>query len=128
MSPPPIKRHQSQTERDIAGFAARKERDAAPVEIPMEITENYTGDQLKEMRAKRPTDERIGRLEEKHDKLSEAVFRMEGKLDTALSVIVPEAHKTERHRMDSRTKVILALIGAAGAAIGVIVTALSGCA
>ena len=55
---------------------------------------------------------------------------MEGKLDTALSVLVPErkeAHVTERARIDSRTKVIIAVVGAVGTAIGVLVTALSGC-
>ncbi len=140
MTPPPKpKRFQSQTERDHEGIAAKREREAAPPFVEPEITGNYTGEELAEMRAtQRPMPTRISRLEQKHDSLDAKVgdidtrtARMEGKLDTALALIIPErseAHKTERHKVDARTKVIIAIVGAIGTAIGVVATVLSGCA
>lgn len=136
---PPKPRMQSQTERDLAGLQARKERDAAPlVEVSGEITGKYDGDELVQMRGKRATEERIERLEAKHDtvdskvdEIGQRVARMEGKLDTALSVIVPahrESHATERARIDGRTKVIIAIVGGIGTLVGIVVSALSGCA
>ncbi len=75
--PPALpKRHMSQTERDTTGFAARKERDAVVQPIvfgPEEITGKYTGEELAEKRARRPTDERLSRLETKHDDLAAQV-------------------------------------------------------
>lgn len=67
MSPPPGKRLQTATERDLAGIAARKDRDAAPVEVHAEISENYSGDQLEEMRETRKPIDRIRHLETKVD-------------------------------------------------------------
>lgn len=139
---PPKPRMQSQTERDLAGIQARKEREsqsAAPtVEISGEITGNYTGPELLAMRSKRGTDERIGRLEEKHDTLVETVTEvrldvreMRAEVRTLVKHVeasLSEQHKTERVRIDSRTKLMIAVVGAVGTAIGVIVTALSGCA
>lgn len=126
---------QSQTERDMAGLQARREREAAPQEFAdEEDSKAYSPPERRNLRSKRPTDKRVERLEEKHDRLDEKVdgidsrtARMEGKLDTALS-LVTVAHTTERHRIDSRTKVIIAIVGAAGTAIGIVITALSGCA
>lgn len=69
----PPKRFQSQTERDVAGFAARQERDAAPEQVDEDVTGQYSGEVLRVMRARRGTHERIGRLEEKHDKLADEV-------------------------------------------------------
>src|SRR5678815_5540206 len=42
-----------------------------------DITGKYEGQELEQARAKRPTDERIKRLEVKHDKLDEKVDRIE---------------------------------------------------
>lgn len=42
---------------------------AIPVEVPDEVTGNYQGDELRDIRARRPTPERVQRLEEKHDAL-----------------------------------------------------------
>jgi hypothetical protein len=136
--PPPPKRIQSATERDMAGLTARKEREAAPCEVNPETSSNYEGPELKDWRSKRPTDKRVERLEEKYDELADKVSaihgdvrEMRGELKTALSLFAPErkeVHTTERHRIDSRTKVIIAIVGAAGTAVGIIATALSGCA
>ena len=46
---------------------------ATPVFVPEEVTGNYEGDELKKMRARRPTDERLTRLEDKHDVLDAKV-------------------------------------------------------
>jgi len=102
------------------------------------VTGVISGEELRAARAKRPTDERIGRLEDKHDSLaekvstvSETVARIDGKLDTALAHLVraaTEAHQTDRARIDSRTRVVVATVGAICTLIGVVVTAvLAGC-
>lgn len=130
---------QSQTERDLAGLQARKERDAAPtVEISGEITGRYDGDELLQMRSKRPTDERIAKLEAKHDTLVETVTEvrldvreMRAEVRTLVKHVelaLSEQHKTERVRISSRAKLMIAIVGAVGTAIGVVVAALSGCA
>lgn len=46
---------------------------AVPVEVPDEVTGNYEGDELRAIRSRRSTDERIGRLEDKHDELRAVV-------------------------------------------------------
>jgi hypothetical protein len=111
---------------------------AVPEFVPDEVTGQYEGEDLARMRAKRPTDKRLEKLEEKHDSLDGKVddignrmARMEGKLDTALSVLVPErqqVHQTERHKVDARTKVIIAIVGGVGTLIGLIASTLAGCA
>jgi hypothetical protein len=70
----PDRRRQSQTERDVTGFAARKDRlrsavQGVPVLVPDfdDLTGKYEGKDLALARAKRPTEERIGRLEKKQD-------------------------------------------------------------
>ncbi len=44
-----------------------------PVEVPQEVTGQYEGEELAQIRARRPTDKRIARLEEKHDELKSDV-------------------------------------------------------
>ena len=75
---------QSQDERDVAGYAARRERDrggtvrdAASEE---EVTGRYEGEELDERRAKRPPDQRFSRLESKHDDLKRDVDRKHDEL------------------------------------------------
>lgn len=69
------RRLQSQTERDTEGIQARKERDATRgIPGPFEsddLTGQYEGEELERARAKRPTDERLTRLERKSDMTSE---------------------------------------------------------
>lgn len=106
-----------------------------PAFVAEEATGVVQGEALKDIRRKRPTDERIERLENKHDAvdtkvdaIGERVARMEGTVNAIASVIVPErreVHTTARARIDSRTKVIIAVVGAVGTAIGAAIA--SGC-
>lgn len=68
--PKPLRRMQSQDERDMAGFAARRERESIAKEFASdEITGHYEGEELASRRAARPPDARFERLEKKHDDL-----------------------------------------------------------
>lgn len=61
---------QSQDDRDAEGLAARRERDSVVKEFAgEEITGQYEGEELEEFRARRPTPDRIKRLEKKQDEL-----------------------------------------------------------
>jgi seryl-tRNA synthetase len=127
---PPRIRHQSQTERDAEGYAAKLKREAAPI-APASDEDSMAHDipVRKEIRAKRDTKERLSKLEDKHDGIDSRLSRMEGKLDTALSVILPEHHKTTRAKIDGRTKVVIAIVGSLCTLAGIIATAaISGCA
>lgn len=111
---------------------------AAPHEVTDPVTGVLQGPALKKARSQRSTEERFEHIEDKGDKTDERVgkletafARFEGKLDTALAVIVPvqkEQHATARAGIDGRTKVLLALIGLAGTALGLGASLLSGCA
>lgn len=110
------KRHQSQTERDMQGLAAKRDRESVPFEVPEEITGSYEGDELQEMRELRPTDKRIGRLEQKHDSLARVVndFRadigakvgeMSGKLDVLpklVEMVSNAQHLQAQDNLDAR--------------------------
>ena len=156
MSDDRLKRQQSQTERDIEGWEARKQRERArsnPLGIPAvtcdEVTGNYEGEELARARARRPTPERLARLEEKHDDLAETVnelrvgvAKIDGKLDTLpelLSLLKgkqaaqvaanADEHETKRQGMANRTKIVLGVLGLlSSGGIGAIIAALSGCA
>jgi hypothetical protein len=138
----PPKRFQSATDRDLDGLAARKERQAAPlVEVSGEITGKYDGDELLSMRAKRPTDERIGRLEVSRDKDREAhgelvtvvtdlrveVATMSGKLDSIPQLVSmlqadkQDALDARKHTRERWTKIIGGIFSAG--VIGAIVHA-----
>lgn len=122
MSP---KRMQTQTERDFDGLAARRGRDSVPVMVDEEITGKHDGDELAQLRSQRPTDQRVARLEAKHDELAKSVSRMEGKLDTAIDFIKVKASedgRTARTRISTNGKVLIAI---ATAAIGAVVTVLT---
>jgi hypothetical protein len=60
MTPP--RRPQSQTERDVASFAARKERDAAPAFVDEDLTGRYEGEELYEARKARAADDPAARI------------------------------------------------------------------
>lgn len=117
--------------------------------VPAFVTEEGTGvvegEALRAIRARRPTPERLQRLEDKHDELATVVtetrleladfrgeFReMRGEIKTALGLIVPErqqVHTTHRAKIDSRTKIVIAIGGAICTLIGVVITAMAGCA
>jgi hypothetical protein len=143
-------RLQSQTERDMAGIAARRERErqriaALGVPVPVsefgDITGQYEGADLARARARRPTDARIERLEKKHDELALAVVglgkgmaNIEGKLDVLprlLSLIESKSadeQKTKRHGMTTRSKVFIAIVGVLGTgSLGALISAAAGC-
>src|SRR5690606_10706654 len=66
------RRVQTATERDLAGIAAKKERDAAAPEVAFDdITGQYAHDPvtLSQMRARRSTAERLAHMERKYDAL-----------------------------------------------------------
>lgn len=98
-----------------------------------EITGVHEGAELARLRARRRTDERIARLEEKHDTLSAAVSdvrvtvgEMSGKLDTVLSHVIAahqEQAKIEHARISSRARVIVGVASALAAVIGAIAAA-----
>jgi predicted nucleic acid-binding Zn-ribbon protein len=72
---------QSQDERDVEGFAARKERDGSVKESAgEEITGKYEGEELDERRAARPPDDRFRHLETKHDELKRDVEKKHDEL------------------------------------------------
>lgn len=119
-----------------------KERAAPSVEISDEVTGKHDGDELRELRRKRPTDERIERLEDKHDSLVRVVgdFRadmgskvgeMSGKLDAVLEHVTAahrEQNATERVRISSRGKMIVGIVGAICTALGAVIASMAGCA
>lgn len=58
-------RAQTQPGRDRDRYEPK--HPAAPVYVAEELTDRYEGEELAKQRTKRPTDERIGRLEQKSD-------------------------------------------------------------
>ena len=77
--PPPLPRLprlQTQTERDLSGLAARKER-SVPEPLDEDVTGKYEGVQREEMRERRPTPLRIKLLEKKSDDLQAGLGRVE---------------------------------------------------
>jgi hypothetical protein len=91
---------------------------AVPEYVCDDPTGQYQGEELQRARERRPTPQRISRLEDKHDKLDEKVdpidsrtSRIEGKLDTALAFITDQG-KTHRTRITTNGKVIVTVVGA----------------
>ena len=121
----------------------RTPRGGVPIEFASEEnSRNYEGEALREWRADRPPETRLARLEEKadeaakkhleqarkHEELVEvvtdtrvAVGTMAGKQDAFLetiSKVLDGKQKTERVRIGSREKIILAIVALAGTGIG----------
>lgn len=120
------------TNADHERFVRRDSRPFAAVPEPLdeeEVTGKHEGDELRELRGRRPTRERLHRLEDKHDALDAKVdgidsrtSRMEGKLDTALAFIT-ESGKTQRTRISTNGKVMIAIFCAAITTIGTVLVA-----
>ena len=136
------RRFQSQTERDATGFAARQERDATPIAIDDDdVTGRYEGEELDEMRERRPPLDRIGHLEKKHDALSVQVTEtrvtlgeLKGSIGTLLKFGAAAEeeraarHKREADEQEKRRKFLPILIGTLGTAIAAVVAAaIHGC-
>jgi hypothetical protein len=110
---------------------------AIPDFVEPEATGNYEGEELARIRARRPTSERLARLEEKHDGLVETVTdvrvsigAMSGKLDTVLTHVTAthrEHQATERTRISSRAKVVGGIVTTLGAVIAAYLAGSAGC-
>lgn len=69
---------QSQTERDMQGLAARREREAAPVESADDADSMaHDIEERRAIRAQRPTDKRLDKLEEFKDAALEKLGEIE---------------------------------------------------
>lgn len=133
------RRHQTSTERDIAGIRAKQEREAAPDYECDDITGQYVGEELAQMRSsRRSTHQRIAILERKRDDDREALHSLElvvervmGKLEAYIETVQKEreeAHKTERAHASTRAKIVVGIASALAAIAGAAITALAGCA
>jgi hypothetical protein len=102
-----------------------KARTAVPEPVFDDATGRYEGEQLAQIRSRRPTEQRIAHIEKAHGEI-----RVE--LRTTVDFIKlshGEQHKTERARIGSRTKIMVALFTAAGTVAGAIAAlTASGCA
>jgi hypothetical protein len=120
------KRPPTNADRD---FLVRK-TPAKPFAVPEpieddEVTGKHEGDELAQLRAKRPTHDRIARLEVKSDEHATTGARVEGKLDAVLVLLTTKASeegKTARIRITSNGKVIIAIATAAIAAAVTVLT------
>ena len=128
----PVWRPRSHQDRDVF-VDKRTPPGGTPQFVDEECTGKYEGEDLARMRSRRPTPERISKLESKHDELvkafndhrtesSAAMGRVEGKLDTAISFIT-EGGKTARARITTNGKVLIAIVGAAITTIGTVLVA-----
>lgn len=100
---------QSQDERDVEGFAARKERDGAAGTVKEfageEITGRYEGEELIEQRAQRPPDERFARLEDKTDDLKKDVEKKYDELKKDVSEVRSDVKGLSNQVSDMRSAV-----------------------
>lgn len=144
----PAKRQQTQTERDLDGLAARRERArSAPFGVPVtfdEVTGNYEGEELAQMRARRPTDMRLRILEQKQDddradhkalvakvdQIHVDVAGMRGELSVLpkLLDLLEGKEQTKRLGISTRGKIIIAALGVASTVLAAVVASMAGCA
>jgi hypothetical protein len=117
---------------------------AIPTPVRDEVTGNYSGPELESIRARRPTPERLLRLERKQDQADEfkAVIvdrlgHLEGAvggLDAKVEILI-DLHRQEREdrraetsvekvRIGSRAKIVVAIAGACGALFSAVAYAL----
>lgn len=137
-------RHQTHTERDFEGLAARREREsAAPArDVDLEdLTDRHAAaeideDELAELRALREPDDRLGKLERKHDKLEATVTEtrvdighIKGSVETIKDLAVrAEQERDARHKREAEERAswwrnLPLVIKALGVAIAAIITA-----
>ncbi len=118
MTPP--RRPPTQTERDTSNYLAKLKRDqATPVYVCEEVTGQYVGEDLDRARARRPTDERMARLEKKNDELLAKIVEfstikltasIEGNRAEVTDII--DGRKSRRELVKSIVLGILALVNA----------------
>jgi hypothetical protein len=86
--PPKWPRHQTGTQRDVEGFAKKKERDSRTMPTVKAVDDEVTAKtdigsiERKEGRRERDPLDRIDRLEDKHDRLDDKVDTISSKVDT----------------------------------------------
>jgi hypothetical protein len=139
--PEKSKRLQTATDRELASMVSRRERAAGAVSnvVDEEITGRHEGAMLHSLRARRPTDQRLERLEDKHDGLVVIVTRIEvshgemtGKLDTLVDLAGAAAVEREKRaeleaaERERARKHIVPIIKAIGIALALIAAALLG--
>lgn len=106
-----------------------------------DITGQYQGEDLAQARARRPTVQRLARLEAKQDEdrgnlheLAVGLAGIRGELKVLPELVEliksksNNEHQTRRLSMTTRARVIIAVVGALGTGLGVAIAALSGCA
>jgi septal ring factor EnvC (AmiA/AmiB activator) len=100
-------RAQSQNDRDVEGFAARRERDAASVTefLQDDVTGKYEGEELKAQREVRPVTDRIQRLEKKHDDLRADLKDVRADFKSDLSDVRSDVKTLSGHVGDLRSDV-----------------------
>ena len=103
---PRMPRLQTATDRDLSGIAARKERESVPVECEEDVTGRYEGDELRSMRSRRSSEERISRLEGKHDGLAATVG--ETRIDVAQLKVESDEHGKKLDKIDQKLDLIVA--------------------
>lgn len=114
----------------------RVPKEAVPDFVVEEATGRLEGEQLRFARSRRPTPERISKVETRQDKLEsslaetrEQVARMDGKLDTLVTLASKADAERERRvaaeavALEKRRKHTIAIISALGVAIAGIVAA-----
>lgn len=132
MAKPPRKMTLADDARDRYLDKHARPPTSVPVFVEEEGTGRHEGEDLQRIRRGRTTQKRFEHVEERLDKLEPAVARMDGKIDTMLEYAVKaDAERERRSAADSlalerRRKYIIALIGAIGAAVALIVAALAG--
>jgi hypothetical protein len=119
--------------RDRDVYVPKTPAPGTPIFVEEECTGKYDGEDLATHRSRRPTPERISRLEAKHDQLGEKVNEihgdvreMKGALTTALDFIKlkeTESGKTTRTRITTNGKILIGIIGAAITTIGTVLVA-----
>lgn len=119
-------RVQSPTDHDR--FAAPRSGVPHPLDED-DKTGRYEGEELAMERAKRPTEQRVGRLEKKHDALAGDVREIKGKVDAIfeMSSAAQDAREDrEKKDLEDRTKrraLIIPIITAIGIALAGIAAA-----
>ena len=108
----PVWRPQSHQDRDAYVPKHQTPVGGVPSFVVEECTGKYEGADLQAIRSRRPTPERIRRLEDKHDALDRVVIRMDSKLDTLKEMA--DAAAAER---ESRRRHLPATIKALGYAV-----------
>lgn len=118
--------------RDELSERARRDRTAAPHEVQQEVTGQFEGEELREARGRRPTNERLERLEEKGDRTAALIERFDSKLDTIIALGErSEAERKRRSDMDAaeraaKRSMVVPVIRAIGIAVAIIIAALLG--